>query len=534
MATIGLDSTQASRVLIWGAVVFAAWAVQKLFFTKRQLPLPPGPKGLPLVGNIRDLPPPGVPEWEHWLQHKDLYGPLSSVTALGTTMILIHDKDVALELLEKRSAKYSGRPFQRFVQETCGFAALPAFQQNGHKFRQQRRLMAAQMGSRSSMAKFQSAIEFQVRHFLLNTMNSPEDLEAHLQRESGSLMLETLYGYTANAKGRDPLVVLINKFMAAFNDAAVPGAWLIDVIPWLKYVPDWMPGAGFKKTARVYKKLWDDVTGVPFEFSEEQMSKGDAKPSFISGLLQQNPTPEEREAIRDSATGLYSGGADTTVAALGFFFLAMTVFPDVQKKAREEIDRVTGGTRLPGVQDREQLPYVEATLKEALRWYTIAPMGLPHATDEEDTFRGYRIPKGSLIIPAIAWFTRDPEVYPEPEQFKPERFLGPDPAPNPMAVVFGFGRRICPGRHLAEANMFLVIAQSLAAFNIGKAVDKESGKLPEPKIGILPGVVGHPIPFRSHITPRSEKHAEWVRNIEVEQPWGEGDAELLQTMRRGA
>lgn len=118
MATIGLDSTQASRVLIWGAVVFAAWAVQKLFFTKRQLPLPPGPKGLPLVGNIRDLPPPGVPEWEHWLQHKDLYGPLSSVTALGTTMILIHDKDVALELLEKRSAKYSGRPFQRFVQET--------------------------------------------------------------------------------------------------------------------------------------------------------------------------------------------------------------------------------------------------------------------------------------------------------------------------------------------------------------------------------------------------------------------------------
>lgn len=346
-------------------------------------------------------------------------------------------------------------------------------------------------------------------------------------------MLETLYGYTANAKGRDPLVVLINKFMAAFNDAAVPGAWLIDVIPWLKYVPDWMPGAGFKKTARVYKKLWDDVTGVPFEFSEEQMSKGDAKPSFISGLLQQNPTPEEREAIRDSATGLYSGGADTTVAALGFFFLAMTVFPDVQKKAREEIDRVTGGTRLPGVQDREQLPYVEATLKEALRWYTIAPMGLPHATDEEDTFRGYRIPKGSLIIPAIAWFTRDPEVYPEPEQFKPERFLGPDPAPNPMAVVFGFGRRICPGRHLAEANMFLVIAQSLAAFNIGKAVDKESGKLLEPKIGILPGVVGHPIPFQSHITPRSEKHAEWVRSIEVEQPWGEGDAELLQTMRRG-
>ncbi|ETS81249.1 hypothetical protein PFICI_06251 [Pestalotiopsis fici W106-1] len=531
------DITQTStRVLLWGAVVLGAWTLQKLFFTKQQqqqLPLPPGPKGLPLLGNIRDLPPPGVPEWRHWIQHKDRYGPLSSVTALGTTMILIHDKDIALELMEKRSAKYSGRPFQRFAQETCGFGALPAFQQNGHKFRSQRRLMAAQMGSRSSMTKFQSAIEFQVRHFLLNAMNNPEDLEQHLQRESGSLMLETLYGYTATAKGRDPLVDLINKFMAAFSDAAVPGAWLVDVIPWLRHVPEWLPGAGFQKTAREYRKLWDNVRGVPFSFAEEQIKTGNAKPSFISGLLeQQDLTAEEMEHIRDSATGLYSGGADTTVAQLGFFFLAMTVFPEVQKRAREEIDRVTGGTRLPGFQDRDQLLYVEAVVKEALRWNPIAPMGLPHATDEEDTCRGYRIPKGSLIIPSIAWFTKDPDVYPEPDQFRPERFLGANPEPNPTAFVFGFGRRICPGRHLADANMFLVVAQSLAAFDISKAVDK-SGNAIEPRIDFMPGVVGHPEPFQCRITPRSEKHAQWVRNIEIEQPWAEGDVALLQTMHQG-
>jgi cytochrome P450 len=345
-------------------------------------------------------------------------------------------------------------------------------------------------------------------------------------------MLETLYGYTATAKGRDPLVDLINRFMAAFSDAASPGTWLVDVIPWLRHVPEWLPGAGFQRTAREYRKLWDQVTGVPFQFTEERIKSGDvAKPSFISGLLEQNPAPEEMDYIRDSATGLYAGGADTTVAQLGFFFLAMTVFPEVQKKAREEIDRVTGGTRLPAFQDRDQLPYVEAVYKEALRWNPIAPLGLPHATDEEDVCRGYRIPKGSLITPAIAWFSKDPEVYPEPDRFRPERFLGTNPEPNPTAFVFGYGRRVCPGRHLAESNMFLVIAQSLAAFDISKAVDK-SGNIIEPRIGYMPGVVGHPEPFKCRITPRSEKHAQWVKDIEIEQPWAEGDVELLKNMRQ--
>ena len=78
------------------------------------LPLPPGPKGLPVVGNITDLPPEGVPEFEHWAKHIDRYGPLSSVTVLGQTMIFIHSRELAQELLEKRASKYSERPYMKF------------------------------------------------------------------------------------------------------------------------------------------------------------------------------------------------------------------------------------------------------------------------------------------------------------------------------------------------------------------------------------------------------------------------------------
>lgn len=85
------------------------------------------------------------------------------------------------------------------------------------------------------------------------------------------------------------------------------------------------------------------------------------------------------------------------------FFLAMVLHPEVQHKAREEIDRVVGDGRLPTVKDRDHLPYVEAVLKEAFRWHPIAPMGLPHLVTEDDVYEGYLIPKDAIVIPNI-WF----------------------------------------------------------------------------------------------------------------------------------
>lgn len=93
------------------------YTLKKLFFDRSttKLPLPPGPPGLPLVGNISDLPPPGKPEYQHWLEHSDRYGPISSITVLGQTIILIHDKHMALELMEKRASMHSGRPKMKFA-----------------------------------------------------------------------------------------------------------------------------------------------------------------------------------------------------------------------------------------------------------------------------------------------------------------------------------------------------------------------------------------------------------------------------------
>lgn len=80
------------------------------------------------------------------------------------------------------------------------------------------------------------------------------------------------------------------------------------------------------------------------------------------------------------------------------FFLAMMVYPEVQAKAQEEIDRVVGADRLPLISDMPNLPYIEAIMKEAHRWNPVVPMGLPHCSVQEDVYNGYRIPKGALLL----------------------------------------------------------------------------------------------------------------------------------------
>jgi cytochrome P450 len=114
-------------------------------------------------------------------------------------------------------------------------------------------------------------------------------------------------------------------------------------------------------------------------------------------------------------------------------------------------------------------------------------------------------------------------------EFKPERFLPIDgnlPEPDPHKLSFGFGRRICPGHFLADSSLFLNIAQILAVFQFSKAV--ENGQAIDPSVRFLPGVISHPAPFKTSVTPRSQKHEALIRSIEKIYPWQESDADILE------
>ncbi|KAF2024274.1 cytochrome P450 [Setomelanomma holmii] len=495
-------------------------------------PLPPGPKGLPLLGNVNDLPKPGMLECHHWAQHRELYGPISSITVLGQTFVIINDAELALRLLRDRSASYSARPHMVFASEMIGWKNTLAFSGYTDTFKQHRTNIAKVAGSTTSLTVFNRVQEEEAVHFLINLLNSPQDLFDHIKKEAGAVILKITYGYTAEAKGKDYLVDMAGQTMHEFSESTIPGKWPVDIMPFLQYLPDWMPGTGFKKTAREMADQLQKTTNQPYEFVKQQMREKKHKTSFLSEAIDKLGSDAQAENIHKwSASSMYLGGADTTVSSLMTFFLAMTLFPDVQKKAQEELDRVVGD-RLPMSGDRDSLPYIWAVVQETHRWHPVAPMAIPHASTKEDMINGYRIPKGALLLPNTWWFTHDPAVYPDPMEFRPERFIETathKAEPDPRTWTFGYGRRVCPGRYVADNALFITIAQSLAVFKIEKL--KENGKVVEPEAKFEPGVVSHPVPYRTSIMPRSAEHEKRIRKAEQEFPWEESDAKYLETLK---
>jgi len=187
----------------------------------------------------------------------------------------------------------------------------------------------------------------------------------------------------------------------------------------------------------------------------------------------------------------------------------MSLHPEVMKRAQNEIDRVTEQERLPTFDDWDRLPYINAIIMEVLRYNTVTPLGLPHGVAQDDIYNGMLIPKGSMVCANLWLIYRDPEVFEDPDAFKPERFLGDKAAwcKDIINLSWGMGRRSCPGRQFAEAALFITVASVIAAFDIAP---KPTPTGDVPKLAFYDGFIRRPITFPISFTPRSEKWADLI------------------------
>ncbi|KAF8868343.1 cytochrome P450 [Infundibulicybe gibba] len=474
----------------------------------RRLPLPPGPKGLPFIGNLLDVP--GHHQWFVFDDWAKKYGDFMHINVMGQPIIILGSLKRVNDILEKRSAIYSSRPRMPMVVELMDMTITFGFTPYGANWRLRRRMFHAQY-NKSVVKKYQPIQEREASRFLARLLDSPQDLVSHIRGAFTSTIMNISYGIKVETND-DWFVSNAKTVLEGMAAAGVHGSFLVDFIPILKYYPHWMPGGGFRKKAEYWKKANHELTDKPWAIVQERMANGEAVPcvatSLISNLPNDERRPVEEQAAKDATANGYVGGSDTTLSCVHTFFLAMAMHPEVQKKAQAEIDTVTGGTRLPGFEDREALPYVNAIIKEILRWQIVSPLGTTHASIEEDIYEGYRIPKGSIII-ANAWaILHDPVEYPEPEEFRPERFIKDgklDPARlDPNIAAFGFGRRICPGR-------FLGISSVLAVFNITAPLDK-NGQPVRLKPEMTSGLLSYPVPFDCDISPRSATAESLIRD----------------------
>ncbi|KAI2630045.1 putative cytochrome P450 oxidoreductase OrdA-like protein [Xylaria nigripes] len=544
-----------------GIVCFAVILLRDRL-NRPRLPLPPGPKGLPLVGNLYDFPKPGVSEAIHWSEHKKLYGPISSVTIWGQTVIIINDAQTATELLDKRSAKHSSRPHFTLTGElyvslfqparrdcqvqswnlraltvvdtdTATFANRVGWENiilmspYNKRLRIMRKSAARAMGTHSAVAHAQEIQTAETAHLLLRMLDSPADFLFHIRQAVGGTILKLVYGYTTDFYRSDSLIVRMTDALKVFSDTAKPGLWMVDTFPALKWLPEWLPGTTWKKSARQWKNEFFSTVDLAHAFVKHQMASGMHETSYLSELITIGDSdPEIKENCKWTSLTLYAGGFDTTTAAISWFFLAMSIYPEAQKRGQEEIDRVIGKDRLPTLADRDKLPYVDATVREIFRWRPPLPTGFPHESTEDDTFEGYFIPKGSMLMANIWQIVHDPDFHQDPEVFRPDRFLaidGHEPERDTYKLGFGFGRRICAGMALADQYVFLIVAQSLAVFNIGGCAEDA-----ECNAEMTDAVVTHPLPFKTTIKPRSPHHEKMIRSLEDVYPWQESDMDVLE------
>ncbi|KIJ50984.1 hypothetical protein M422DRAFT_159164 [Sphaerobolus stellatus SS14] len=456
----------------------------------KQLRLPPGPKPLPIVGNWFELP--GEKQWETYNLWAKEYGDIVHVKDFGKDIIILNSFKAASDLLEKKSNLYSSRPQLIMFHEMMDFGGTTSFQPYGNTWRKHRTLYNRQL-HKGAMGQFEALQYSAVKRLLPSLVDSPEKLRKHVRHMAAAIVLDFAYGYDLQGEN-DPLLSILQGNIRMFVKAIKPGAFLVDNFPILKFLPDWFPGAGFKKIAaeaRVGVYLSRDI---PFKAVKEALKAGIAKPSFVGNSLLQlgldDESNEDIDAVKRVAAGILGAGTDTTASTLMVFILAMATHPQYMRKAQEELSKVVGQSRLPEFDDRPALPYIEAILKEVLRWFPVVPTGLPHATTMEDVYEGYRIPSGSIVIPNTWKMLHDPETYPDPYVFRPERFIpdttGRTPERDPSITgSFGFGRRICAGRNLAEATLWLTIATLLTVFDFANAVDEHGTKL-DPKRAIQP------------------------------------------------
>ncbi|EMD32705.1 hypothetical protein CERSUDRAFT_161182 [Gelatoporia subvermispora B] len=500
-------------LVVTSLVLFARHRANRLRTRPR-----PGPPGLPVVGNLFDFPTTdpclAAAKW------KEQYGDITFLNILGTTMVYLHSVEAVKDLLVKRGAIYSDRPPLIMVTELCAFqpAVLGSYDD---KLRRQRALMDRVLGA-ATVPTYHPLLELETCGLLQRLIDSTEDYGVSITRYASTLSLLVVYGHRVTSNDDEMLVtakeitdLLSNEILAA----PPKGIWAVDVFPLLKYIPSWFPFASFKRKAEVWREQIVPFIERPLQEVKKKVAEGTAIHSFCSLILQEEQesmTAEKDYDVKWAANTIVTGSIDTISTVVQHTLLLMLLHPEKFSRAREEIDNIVKG-RLPTFADRASLPFTECVLSEVIRLAAPIPLGLPHRLRQDDFYDGYLIPKDSVVIANIVGMLRDEKLYSDPEAFIPERFESTivdeatRKARDPRQWAFGFGRRRCPGVHLADSSTWLALVSIVATLDVTKVIDMHGNTI-EPEVKFDNFIFRLPNKFACRIEPRSKYHEAIIAN----------------------
>ncbi|KAF5345775.1 hypothetical protein D9758_011887 [Tetrapyrgos nigripes] len=484
-------------------------ALGVIVYRKRGERYPPGPRGLPLLGNLFQVPI--RKNWVDFHRWQKEYGPFFYLNLAGQPVLVLNTRKVAVDLLERRAANYSSRPrfivSGEYLNGRCSMILVDdgdLYLATDASFKR----ICTEPQDLNPISTLQSDEAALLAYDLIR---SPEQWSSHILRSVISSIMSLVYDLPPLTSLDDPTIVFLLEAIARLDEAIYPGNFAVEFIPILDWLPPWM--AKWKRDAIRDHKVWTAKFEKMFDTVKSSFLTGETEQSsFCATLLK----PEARHGLNDFesawlAASLFMAGYETSSSSLMWFMYHMILFPEVQAKAQEQLDQVVGRSRVPSFTDAKHLPYIWAIIKEMLRWRPPAPIAVPHATSADDYYEGYFIPKGTLCIPNVWSINRDPEVFgSDVEDFRPERHLDANgnlkDALDEGHFAFGFGHRSCVGRHVANNTLFIDIATVLWSAKILPVKDA-NGKPIVPSVDqeVTDGILLHPPECQFNIVSRFDE-----------------------------
>ena len=396
------------------------------------------------------------------LQQLGEFGDMTTLHMGSQIWVFLNSNQVIGDILAKNSKITSERPHMPVASELLsnGNRSVVQREQQWNKSRRTMRLFLAP-SSLKSYGDFQTIESIQL---LRSYMEKPREWHRHHARYTASWMYRSVAGvpFPKSAADLEEYQVITLEFLGSILRSPV------DFFPLLRYIPTsfqfWRRFWTLKgKIHRgVFERWWNP--------SKITAHDGPSKAAYINGILhsQKGKDDSTEEEAMYLANSIMAAGGDNTRIALNAFVMASVLFPEVFHRARAEIDTVcgapgSGSLRLPEISDMQSMPYMEALVKEVLRWRPAVPMPPPHQLTEALSYKGYHFPPGTnFLINNVASSKR----FEEPERFWPERWLRVDESGSGNEFYgFGAGRRICVGYKLADQGLFLAFARLIYCYD---------------------------------------------------------------------
>ncbi|XP_021418527.2 cytochrome P450 2F3-like [Oncorhynchus mykiss] len=434
---------------------------------KRHVRLPPGPRGLPLIGNLLQMDKHAP--YKSFVKWSGVYGPVMTVYLGPQRAVVLVGYEAVKEALVDQADDFTGRaPIPFLVRATKGYGLVIS---NGERWRQLRRFTLTTLRDFGMGRKRMEEWIQEESQYLIDSLNGtkamPFDPQPFLSRTVSNVICSLVFGQRFGYED-DKFLRLLNILTNLLRFGSTAWGQLYNIFPWLM---ERLPGRQHFMFSQV-----DELRGFVMKKiheHQETMDPGiprDFIDCFLTRLNQEKDVSSSEfhyGNLVSTVLNLFLAGTETTSTTIIYALVLLIKYPDIQEHVQQEIDTVIGRHRVPRVEDRKSLPFTDAVIHEVHRFLDLVPLNLPHYATKNISFRGYTIPQGTVILPMLHSVLRDKDHWATPTTFNPNHFLDMSGnfQKNPAFLAFSAGKRACVGESLARMEIFLFLVSLLQRFS---------------------------------------------------------------------